>query len=89
MSCWHGCGPRHHWSYVYGPPPYGVPRWRHRPPHPWDVNEEDLEEYLEDIESEVAQVKADLAALRRSRADTPRKRTSGRAPENSAGADDD
>jgi hypothetical protein len=53
------------------------------------VNEEDLEEYLEDIESEVAQVKADLAVLRRSRADPPRKRTGRAAEIHSEGADDD
>jgi hypothetical protein len=72
MSCWHGCVHGHYWAYAYGPPAYGPPPWHRRPPRGWDVADEDLEEYLADLEAEVAQVRADIEAIRRSRTEARR-----------------
>ena len=72
MSCgWCGYGHGHHWGYGYGPPPpppwagyepgYGPRRRRRR------ADEEDLADYLSDLEAEVAQVREELERLRGSR----------------------
>ena len=73
--CHHcGFGHCHHGDYGYGPPPpwpgygpgrgpgYGPRRRRHRAP-----DEEDLAEYLRDLEEETGQVRAELERLRGSR----------------------
>ncbi|HUY51222.1 MAG TPA: hypothetical protein VMV92_36880 [Streptosporangiaceae bacterium] len=69
--CHHcGHGHCHHWDYGYGPPPrwrgygpgYGPGRRRRRA-----ADEEDLAEYLRDLEEETGQVRAELERLRGSR----------------------
>ena len=65
MCCWHGYGHRHHWCFGYGPgyeygprpgPPY-VRRGRR-------IRARDLEDYLEDLEDELARVRRELQELR-------------------------
>ena len=70
--CHHcGYGHCHHWGYGYGPPPppwagygpgYGPRRRRRRA-----ADEEDLAEYLRDLEEEAGQVREELERLRGSR----------------------
>jgi hypothetical protein len=66
--CHHyGPGHCHHWDYGYGPPPpygpgYGPRRRRRRA-----ADEEDLAEYLRDLEEETGQVREELERLRGSR----------------------
>ncbi len=76
MSCWCGHGPWHHWGYGpdygygpphgygpgYGPPPYG--RRMRRQVRRWEPEEEDLREYLEDLEEEIGRVRDELEARR-------------------------
>lgn len=77
---WHG--PWHYEGYRYGPPPPGPygpgqygpgpyeaeygPRWRGRPRRAWQPREQDLADYLEDLEGEVRQVREELERLRQS-----------------------
>lgn len=68
---WHG--PWHHWGYGYGPPPgpgyvpgHGPGYWpgaRRRT----RAREDDLAEYLQDLEDEVREVRAELERARESR----------------------
>ncbi len=73
---WHG--PWRYEGYGYGPPPPGPwgpgpygpesgPRWRGRPGRASRSREQDLAEYLEDLEGEVSQVREELERLRQSR----------------------
>ena len=66
--CHHcGYGHCHHGGYGYGPPPpgpgYGPRRRRRRA-----ADEEELSEYLRDLEEEVGQVREEMERLRGSRA---------------------
>jgi hypothetical protein len=82
MSCWCGHRPWHHWhgpwhyeGYGYGSPPpgpYGPGPYR---PGPYEADygprrrrprEQDLADYLEDLEGEVRQVREELERLRQS-----------------------
>lgn len=75
MSCWHGYGARPcTWPYAYDPPLYGRPTMGYREPHQWDPDEKDLEEYLSELEAEVAEVRKDIEALRQSHARSRRRR---------------
>jgi hypothetical protein len=72
MQCWFGHGPWHYHGYPY-PPPYPVPghyfppefgpppRWgtRRRP-----ADADELAEYLQPLEEEIARVRRDLDELR-------------------------
>jgi hypothetical protein len=70
--CWCGHGPWHHRGYGYGPPPYAYepdygpedwpPRRRRRRP-----DEEDLADYLGELEDELRRVRVELERLRQSR----------------------
>ena len=81
MGCWCGHGPWHHWGYGPGYPPpwyepagYGPPgyeRRRGRRPALARLDEEDLRDYLEDLEEEVARVRQDLERLSESRPREP------------------
>jgi hypothetical protein len=72
MGCCHWHGPWCHGGYGYPPPDYGPrahgPRRRRR--GRWVLDEEDLEEYLADLESEIAAVRRDLEARRSQPSDT-------------------
>jgi hypothetical protein len=72
MGCWHGHGPWHGCGgpgYWYDPglrPDYDYeygPRWRPRRP----PGGEELADYLDELEDEVARVRAELGAMRRDR----------------------
>ena len=75
MSCWcghrpwhHWHGPWHHYGYGYGPPgPEYRPGYGYGPPRRRRAREEDLAEYLQDLEEEIGQVREELERLRRSR----------------------
>ncbi|WP_219070840.1 hypothetical protein [Candidatus Mycobacterium methanotrophicum] len=66
MSCWCGHGPWHYHGYPYGPPAYAPPpaaegygrRRRYR------ANAEELSDYLQELETEVARMRRELDELR-------------------------
>jgi hypothetical protein len=81
MSCWCGHGPWHHGGYPYPPYPpeeYWPPPRRFGPPPQWyappagyrtrrrEAAAEDLAEYLNDLEEEIARVRRELERMRES-----------------------
>ena len=70
--CWCGHGPCHRWGYGHGPRPYAYepeygpeywpPRRRRRRP-----DDEDLADYLGELEDELRRVREELQRLRQSR----------------------
>jgi len=68
MSCdhGHGHGPWCHWGHAYAPPDYEPPTYRRRGRGRWVPDEEDLEGRLAELEAELVAVRRDLEAARRS-----------------------
>jgi hypothetical protein len=69
MGCCHGHGPWCHWGYGYPPPDYeGPPEYgRRRRRGRWVPDEEDLEEYLGELEAEIAAVRREMQTAREAR----------------------
>jgi hypothetical protein len=73
MSCWCGHGPWHHQMYPY-PPPYPPPGYYPPPPVQYGMppgrrrrraaDAEELADYLQQLEEEIANVRRDLDDLR-------------------------
>lgn len=62
MGCCYGHGPWCHWGYGYPPPDYeSLPQYRRRRRGRW-VEEEDLEEYLGELEAEIAAIRREMRA---------------------------
>jgi hypothetical protein len=72
MGCCHWHGPWCHRGYGYPPPDYGPPAYgpRRRRRRRWVPDDEDLEDYLAELEAEIAAVRRDLSARRSQPSDT-------------------
>jgi hypothetical protein len=72
MGCCHWHGPSCHWGYGYPPPDYGPPAYgpRRRRRGRRVPDDEDLEDYLAELEAEIAAVRRDLEARRSQLSDT-------------------
>ena len=74
MSCWCGHGPWHHHGYPYaGPMAYGPPSAMYYEPGPYrrrsrQADAEDLADYLDDLEAQVARIRRELDEVRRTNA---------------------
>jgi hypothetical protein len=70
MSCWCGHGPWHYHGYPYAPQAYTPPPAAYYPAEPYGrrrrrrADAEELSEYLDELETEVARLRRELDELR-------------------------